>query len=338
MADAKQLVRQWRLLRTLAARRYGATVKELAAESNTTTRTIRRDLVELREVGFAIQEHPGENRCKRWKLDDADGLVNLKFTLEEAAALFLGRQFLEPLAGTLFHTGAKSAFAKIRSTLGETALRHLEKLAAGFYHAANGWSDYGEKAALIDDLVRAIEDRRMTAIEYRSLRSTEPVSHYDLQPLSLTYFRGALYLVAHSPSHGAIRTFKVDRIGAVEVLNLPFADPIPFDAAEYFANSFGIFQKDGEPSRIRIAFQPQVRRVLEERQFHGSQRLSFRKDGRTVAEFRLSVVEDFMSWLLSFGATAEVLEPAELREQVAKAHREAAEIYGLRMPSTIAQS
>jgi hypothetical protein len=42
----------------------------------------------------------------------------------------LGRQFLEPLAGTLFFSGAQSAFQKIRAHFGDAALRHLEKLAA----------------------------------------------------------------------------------------------------------------------------------------------------------------------------------------------------------------
>jgi predicted DNA-binding transcriptional regulator YafY len=328
VADTEQLVRQWRLLRSLAARRLGATLEDLAAEGNASTRTIRRDLVKLREVGFPLIEQVGDHGRKRWRLDDAEGLVNLKFTLEEAAALFLGRQFLEPLVGTMFHAGAHSAFEKIRATMGEAALRHLERLAAGFYHAARGWTDYASKAALIDDLVRAIEDRRLAAIEYRSLSSTEPVSQYDLYPLSLVYWRGALYLVAQSPSHKAVRTFKLDRISNAQVLTLPFAEPIDFDAAHFFEHSFGIFQKDGEPIRVRVAFRPQVVRLLEERQFHPSQRLTRRKDGRVVAEFRLTALEDFVSWVLSFGPLAEVLEPVELREDVARSHRDAASIYG----------
>ena len=60
-------------------------------------------------------------------------LKALEFTVEEAAALYLGRQFLEPLAGTYFFDGAQRAFQKIRATLGDAALRHLEKLAAAFY-------------------------------------------------------------------------------------------------------------------------------------------------------------------------------------------------------------
>ncbi len=44
MAEESPLVRQWILLRTLCARRHGATVKEMAQEMGVSDKTIRRDL------------------------------------------------------------------------------------------------------------------------------------------------------------------------------------------------------------------------------------------------------------------------------------------------------
>jgi len=327
MPDRNALLRQWTVLRCLSARRHGVSVEEMAGDAGVCTKTIRRDVAFLQQLGFPIVDQIGEHGRKRWRIDAVEGLLNLQFTLEEAAALSLGRQFLEPLTGTYFHAGAQSAFAKIRATLGDAALKHLEHLAAGFYHSARGWCDYSRKAQLIDDLVRAIEDRRMTAIVYRSLASTEPVGQYDLYPLSLIYWRGALYLIADSPRHGAVRTFKVDRISEVQVLQLQFPQPINFDPSHFLAHSFGIFQKEGEPVRIRVAFRAEVARILEERQFHSSQRLTRRRDGRILAEFRLSAFEDFVSWILSFGPLAEVLEPPELQAEVASRHRDAAALY-----------
>lgn len=57
---------------------------------------------------------------KLWKTagsGEAAGLLQLHFTLEEVAALYLGRQLLEPLAGTYFAQGAQSALVKIRAIL-----------------------------------------------------------------------------------------------------------------------------------------------------------------------------------------------------------------------------
>lgn len=206
-------------------------------------------------------------------------------------------------------------------------MRHIERLAHGFYHAVRGWSDYSRKAELIDSLVTAIEDHRVTAIGYISLRSTEEVSQYDLYPLSLIYWRGALYLIADSPGHGQIRTFKVDRIQSAQVLQLPFATRQSFDPEAHLQHSFGIFQSDAEPQWVRVAFRGDVGRLLEERQFHPSQKVSRLRDGRWIADFQLSTFEEFQSWVLSWGAMAEVLEPASLRDQVAVALRESLAAY-----------
>jgi len=327
MAEIPQIVRHWSILRCLSTRRLGASIDEIAADSGVSRRTIQRDLVKLQTLAFPITVETGPHGLKRWKLTADEGLINLKFTLEEAAALALGRQFLEPLAGTHFHAGAISALKKIRSTLSESALRHIEKLAHGFYHAVRGWTDYGHKAELIDSLVTAIEDRQVTAIGYHSLRSTEEVSLYDLYPLSLVYWKGALYLIADSPGHAGIRTFKVDRIRSVEVLKLPFAVPIPFDPEEYLRHSFGIFQSDAPPQTVRILFRSDAGRLLEERQFHPTQKVRRRRDGRWLVEFDLSSFEELQSWVMSWGAAAEVLEPEGFRERVSAALQDAARAY-----------
>ena len=195
MPDQPEILRHRMLLRTLAARRQGATLRELAADYGVNQKTIHRDLLLLRRLGFQLANEAGDHGRKHWRLIGG-GLPQLSFTLEEAAALYLGRQFLEPLAGTDFFHGAQSAFAKIRATLGDAPLRHLERLAAAFYHKSHGLSDYSQQGQLIDDLIRAIEDRRLI-ITYQSHRATEPVTHYDVHPYSVVWHKQALYLIAH---------------------------------------------------------------------------------------------------------------------------------------------
>ncbi len=327
MPDQPAILRHWMLLRTLGARRQGATLRDLAADFGVNEKTIHRDLLLLRRLGFPLVHSTSNHGRRHWKLDGKSGLAQLSFTLEEAAALYLGRQFLEPLAGTDFFHGAQSAFAKIRSTLGDTPLRHLEKLAAAFYHKTHGLADYSHKGQLIDDLVRAIEDRRLTVITYQSLRSTEPVTLYDVHPLTLVYHKRALYLIAWSCDHEAIRTFKVDRISAAEVAALQFTRPAGFAADRFLAGSLGIFQGDGPLQTVRVRFSPTVARVVTETQQHPSQHLTREPSGSLLATFELSSLEEFSSWILSFGPHAEVLEPPELREQIRETLTSALAVY-----------
>jgi predicted DNA-binding transcriptional regulator YafY len=318
MADSVQMLRQWSILRILSARRHGVTLKELASETGVSQKTVMRDLNLLRRLAFPISETVGEHGRKNWTIQGAVGLPSLTFTLEEAAALYLGRQFLEGLAGTMFWHGAQTAFAKIRSALGEPALRHLQKLATGIYLTSHALVDYQQRGDMIDDLLIAIEDRKLTVITYQSLRATEPVTLYDIHPYALIHHRGALYVIAWSKDHEETRTFKVDRIASVTLHGLQFERPTSFQPADYLAHSFGIFTSDGPPQKAVVRFTSKVTRILQEKQFHSSQQLTPQRDGSTLATYTLSTFEEFTSWVLSFGPEAEVLEPGVLREKISK--------------------
>ena len=110
MNDESPLIRQWILLKTLASRKYGATVKELSQEAGVSVKTIRRDLEAFQDAGFPLREVVGDFGRKKWHLESAKPPAELNFTWEEAAALYLGRRLLEPLMGTVFWQAAREAF------------------------------------------------------------------------------------------------------------------------------------------------------------------------------------------------------------------------------------
>ena len=133
MAEDPAMIRQWNLLRMLGARRLGITVREMAREMGVTEKTIRRDLDFLRRMGVPLEERTGDCGRKTWRLGEAWSRPPLQFTFEEAAALYLGRQLLESMAGTPFWSAANSAWRKIRSTLGETASDYLDRFSRMFH-------------------------------------------------------------------------------------------------------------------------------------------------------------------------------------------------------------
>lgn len=315
MSDTNQLTRQWSLLKVLSSRPFGAAVKELSDDYEVSEKTIRRDLQTLRDAGFPLHERLEDHGKKCWKLDRSQGVRQLSFTFEEAVSLYLGRQFLEPLAGTLLWKGAHSAFRKIRSTLTEDSLRHLEKMAAAFYQTNVGVTDYRAKSVQVDELMVGIEERRVTLLTYHSLSATEPVT-YELHPYGLVHHRHALYLVAYSPEHGEIRHFKINRVESVTLQDSQFQRPRDFDLQRHLADSFGIFRGSGRLVRVRVCFASAVARYVEEARWHASQQLSVQDDGRLIAEFELDSTEEIKKWLLSFGANAEVLAPDELRHEM----------------------
>jgi proteasome accessory factor B len=314
MGEASPLVRQWILLRTLCARHHGATVKELSAEMGVTEKTIRRDLETFQTVGFPLVETVEQFGRKKWHIDPSKNQPGLCFAYDEAVALYLGRRFLEPLAGTVFWEAAQRAFHKIRASLGKEALKYVDQFATVFHQTMVGVSDYSQKADLIDDLMVAIEDRRAVFITYQSLQATEAVT-YDVYPFGLTYHRGSLYLVGHAPQHDEIRHWKVDRIEEAKLEELRFNRPEGFDLRAHFARSFGVFHGDGAV-HVKVRFSPTVARYVQESTWHASQKLTKQADGSVLAEFDLGDTEEIMRWILSFGRHSEVLEPEELRKHI----------------------
>jgi len=315
MDQQSPLLRQWILLRSLSARRYGATVREMAAETGVNDKTIRRDLQVFRDVGFPLEETLGDFGRKTWHLPSQWNQPAMSFTFDEAVALYLGRRFLEPLAGTYFWEAAQRAFKKIRACLGKPALDYLEKMAGTLHETNVGASDYSKKAEVIDHLMLGIEDAKAVHIAYQSLRATEPAT-VDVYPYGLIYHRGSLYLIAHSPEHNAVRHYKVDRIEQAEVSQFPFQRPEGFDIREHLTQSFGVFQGKGDVG-VAIRFAPPVARYVQESKWHESQQLTKQKDGSLLAEFRLSDTEEIKRWIMSFGKHAVVVEPESLRAEIA---------------------
>lgn len=325
MSDATTLLRQWTLLKTLSARRYGAALKDLASELEVSTRTIRRDLEMISRMGFPLKEEVGDFGRKMWRLENDAGEA-LGFNLTEAVSLYLGRRFLEPLAGTLFWEGAQSAFRKIRARLGETALDYLETIADAFHQTSTGFSDYSQKADLIDSLMIGIEDKRITHIDYRSVRLTEAAT-YKLHPFGIVYHEGSLYLVAFVPKYNEIRHFKIDRMRDAEVQSESFKRPESFNLGTYLAESFGLHRSETPPARVRVRFVDWAARYVAESKWHSSQQLIEQPDGSLIAEFELRETYELKRWLLSFGNTAVVLEPDSLIEEITRDLRSTLELY-----------
>jgi predicted DNA-binding transcriptional regulator YafY len=317
MPDDPALRRQWILLKALSSSRLGLTVRALAEDLGVTEKTVRRDLARFRGLGFPLEERVGAFGRKSWRIAPAGDQPPLSFSFDEAAALYLGRRLLDPLAGTAFGDAARRAAEKVRATLGRAAREYLDRFAGLFHPTAVGVHDYAGRAELIDALQVAIEDGRATRLCYHSERAAGPADR-EVHPYGLLYHRGALYLIALDPRDERVKHYKVDRIEAAELLAHSFPRPPDFDPRAHLASSFGAYQRDGTPVTVKVRFSPAAARYVRESRWHAEQRLAPQPDGSVLAEFRLTSTEELKRWVLGFGAKAVVLEPESLRREIAE--------------------
>jgi predicted DNA-binding transcriptional regulator YafY len=316
MSDDTALTRRFNVIRLLEARRLGASVAEIAREMGVSQKTIRRDLEFLQRINIPIEEVTGPRGRKTWRMIGKANSAPLTFTYDEAVAIYLGRRFLQPLTGTNLGEAAESALRKIRCTLGEKALEFFARLQNAFHIPTTGAGDYTAKAEIINVLQQAMEDHSVVRLTYQSQQAAKP-SARDLYPYHIVQHKGTLYLFAFDPRHGEVRHYKVDRISDVEVTDGSFDVPASFNIQEHLSGAFGIYSGRDDVTVV-VKFLPPAARAVNDKPWHASQVTTTDPDGAVVARYRLSSTVEIKSWVLSFGASAIVLEPESLRTEIAR--------------------
>jgi len=151
-------------------------------------------------------------------------------------------------------------------------------------------------------------------------------SRYILNPYTLATFRQGLYLFAYDTSANQVKTFAIERyVDIVRLLRESFDMPTGWRPDAHLANAFGIIS--GTSTRVVVAFSPQVSAYVRERTWHPTQTYRTLPDGRLELQMQVAPTIELMTWVLGFGADAELLEPPELRERVRRNLTQAAAAY-----------
>ena len=223
----------------------------------------------------------------------------LRLNPGEAMSLLVGLRLLAQIPGEHDRAALASATAK------------LEAAADVTQGAAVVMDDPAE--AMSTDLVRALQQRRVVRIVYAGA-SRDEVTERVVEPAEVVRYAGRAYLSAWCRDAGAQRTFRLDRLRSVEVLDevLPLHPRIDADTAAE------VTPAQGTPVRMRVS--ARSRWLLEA--FPTTQ-VSTVEGGYEEATM---VVAD-PSWLvrivLGQAGGVEVLEPAGVRLQVRNAALEA---------------
>jgi predicted DNA-binding transcriptional regulator YafY len=309
-----EVVRQWKVLKQIEAGRL-TTIAALAREHRVTERTIRRDIEALQEAGFPVYDDVVEKR-KVWRLLPAERQrLSQGFTLAELTALHFGRNLMSFLGGSPFAGDLESAFAKIRQALPERSLPYLARVQELFAVRPDPWKDYSRKRGVIEAVVDAVLHQRRARVEYFSYHSQRTKS-YLLDPYRVLYYRGGLYLYARAEEYDEVRTFAVERIRRIEVLDTPFEMPAGFDVSDYARGAFGI--AGGAAEDVELEFDAGVAGYIRERVWHESQRLEERPDGSVSLRLRVALGFDLRAWIKGFLPHVTVVRPPALRAAIAR--------------------
>ncbi len=322
MARNAELIRQWEILRAIDGARTGIAIAKLASSAGVHPRTIRRDLEALCKAGFPLYDEK-VNGTAMWKLRNKPfrGLEETGLSVTELCALYFSKTMIATLTGAPFVDDADRALTKLERALPAASRNYLDDLPVLMKAKVTGRKKQDQRKTR-DVVARAVDaslTHRCVEMGYDSA-SSKRLKTYVVEPLRVSYALGGIYLTAWVPEYNEIRTFSMERIKTLAVIDEHFEPrPLPADP---FANSLGVHS--GSPELIEIEFDASEAEYVMEREWHRSQEFEEREDG--AIRMRLCVCNDraLRGWILSFGRLARVIAPAslarDLRDELQAAH------------------
>lgn len=322
-----QLRRTYAICEYLRRGRY-PNCRVLAERLEVHERTVHRDLAYLRDILQAPVEY--DARRRGWRLSDPDWtLPPVRLAEGEAVALLLGLNALAAYQGTGLEAPLRSLLDKLPLLLPEHVSVDPGDLFGGVSFMVEPLRGDPERvAATFSALREAVAARRRAEITYYT-PSRDEITVRRVDPYHLRHFEGAWYLAALCHRRGEVRTFALDRIQRLAVLDETFPRPAQeaFSPEVYFGESWRL-ERDAERRRVVVRFDPYQARWLRGRTWHPTQEAEEGADGSLTLAFTVSGLGEVKRWVMQFGAGAEVLEPPELRGAVAAESARLAGMYG----------
>lgn len=311
------------IIRLLEARR-GMTLDDLAEECDVDRRTIHRDLNAVGEAGYSLTTEWQDGKKVYSFLTKSRNIPPITFTLNQLMSLYLLRSLGVHLAGTPFQAEIEELFRNITSVLPDRYAAHLERIARVSLPIMHGARDYSFAAAHLEELQRALLHQYRIRMDYAK-QGREAGEEYDVDPYTLVFHKGGIYLLGYAHNRKAMRLFALERVRGVAVTRQRFEIPAGYEPEGHFKSAFGLVSDTS--MKVCVRFSADVAHAVRERLWRPDQKVRSDSEGRVTIEFEAAGEMELVSWILSYGAHAEVLEPPELRREVKRQVKEMREFY-----------
>jgi predicted DNA-binding transcriptional regulator YafY len=303
-----------RIIRKLHEKRL-VTRAEIQDELEISLATFKRDLEYLRdrlEAPIVWDATLGGYRFDQPVNAPRYALPGLWFNADEIHALLAMHALISGMGERVLDSAVAPVLGRVEKLLesGNNSAAEVKKrirvLSPG--HRALEHDDFGQ-------ISQAVLQRQRLHIRYYARGSGE-TSRRDVSPQRLVHYRENWYLDAWCHLRKGIRSFAVEEIQSVKMLDEPAREVSDAELDRVLGSSYGIFS--GEATQTaKLRFTPERARWIRRETWHPAQKASFDKRGRYVLELPYSDDRELVMDILRHVPEVEVLAPKALRDKLA---------------------
>lgn len=281
------------------------TAPELAERFEVSRRTINRDIEDLCKAGIPIMTTQGTGGGI--SIMDGYRMDRTILTSKDMQMILTGLRSLDSVSGSRYYG------------------QLMEKIQAGSSEFISGKESMlidlsswykGSLAPKIEVIQDAIENRHLLEFKYYAPTGE---SNRTIEPYYLVFQWSSWYVWGWCSEREDYRLFKLNRMDRVAEAGQRFVCrdvPMPDLSSEKIFPG-GI--------KVKALFTPDMKwRLVEE---FGPHCFTEADDGRLLFSADYTDMDNLVTWLMTFGAKAEVMEPKEAREMIRRNAEETLQIY-----------
>jgi CRISPR-associated endonuclease/helicase Cas3 len=287
----------------------GLTQARIARVLDVHRSTIHRNLVDLTAPTFEEND--------RIMIDREAYLVNLRLNLHEALAIHLaGRMMTTRLDRQNPH--AASAFSKLSIAL-EKLAPQISKFVRSSANSFDNDTKLQDPAYLqvLEKLTVAWAKNQKAHLWYRGTEGGL-IKEYIFCPyfIEVNAIGQAIYSIGKIEPVNEMRTFKIERVERIDLVNEEFVVPANFDPDKLLSQAWGIWYTDHEPVEVVLKFSANVASRVKETRWHPGEQVVSMEDGTLIWRVFIAEPREMLPWVRGWGADVEVIEPESLLKEL----------------------
>jgi len=321
MKKRRKIFRILKIITLLESGHKKWTAQDIAVLFDISVRTFHRDRELMEEIGVPIYY---DKELETYDILDTFSFNPPSINREEALALLMaGKAFKEE--NFPYQKELETVLAKIKSSLPAAVRQVIAGIENKITFHNSPSVNLSSSKHIVVEIENAISNQNTIKIEYYSM-SKDQNRVRKVDPYNLYFKKGAGYLIGYCHLREEIRMFRIDRIKKLDILDRTFVRPDDYSLEKYLENVWGV--ERGEEKEIELLFSGFAAKYVQEYDWHSSQQIEELNDGQIIFRVRTGSIEEIKSWILSFGAEVEVLEPEDLKLEIKDEIENMLKIYG----------